>query len=282
MRPRLRASGRVQFGKPIAGFQLMQAKLAEIYTEIVKAQLLALRLGQLKDAGKVDFLARLDGQAQQRARTRWRPRASAARSSAPTGSPTSTRSMRHMVNLETVYTYEGTHDIHTLILGEELTGSAGLHMKHIVPQHRALRRRRRRGIVYYPRFFNYFHVAFEDFFTKNAGVPYDQILSKERVGFPTVHVETRLRHPAAPRRRHRRGDDGLARSASRASPPPTACCAPGKLCARAEITTATVDLDQMQAIPIPEKYRAALERSGSRHKRKGFHPLRLRGGCRAA
>jgi glutaryl-CoA dehydrogenase len=117
------AVGRVQFGKPIAAFQLTQAKLAEIYTEIVKAQLLALRLGQLKDAGKATYLhvsvAKRNNvwQALQAART-------CREILGANGITDEYPVIRHMVNLESVYTYEGTHDIHTLILGEELTGMA--------------------------------------------------------------------------------------------------------------------------------------------------------------
>jgi glutaryl-CoA dehydrogenase len=117
------ALGRVQFGRPIAGFQLTQAKLAEIYSEIVKAQLLNLRLGQLKDLDQIGFihisLAKRNNveQALQAAR-------SARGILGANGITDDYPVIRHMVNLETVSTYEGTHDIHTLILGEELTGLA--------------------------------------------------------------------------------------------------------------------------------------------------------------
>jgi 4-hydroxybenzoyl-CoA thioesterase len=132
-------------------------------------------------------------------------------------------------------------------------------MKHIVQQTVRFGDVDGAGIVYYPRFFNYFHVAFEDFFTRNAGVPYDQILSKERVGFPTVHVETDFGIPL------RHGDaievEMTVSKIGKSSFTSTyRVLRGGKLCARAEITTATVDLDQMQAIPIPDKYRAALEK----------------------
>jgi 4-hydroxybenzoyl-CoA thioesterase len=132
-------------------------------------------------------------------------------------------------------------------------------MKHIVQQTVRFGDVDGAGIVYYPRFFNYFHVAFEDFFNRNAGVPYDQILAKERVGFPTVHVETDFGIPL------RHGDaidvEMTVSKIGKSSFTSTyRVLRAGKLCARAEITTATVDLDQMQAIPIPDKYRAALER----------------------
>jgi glutaryl-CoA dehydrogenase len=117
------ALGRVQFGKPIAAFQLTQAKLAEIYSEIVKAQLLNLRLGQLKDRGQVGFthisLAKRNNVEQALRAAR-----SARGILGANGITDDYPVIRHMVNLETVSTYEGTHDIHTLILGEELTGLA--------------------------------------------------------------------------------------------------------------------------------------------------------------
>ncbi len=132
-------------------------------------------------------------------------------------------------------------------------------MKHVVQQTVRFGDVDGAGIVYYPRFFNYFHVAFEDFFNRNAGVPYDQILAKERVGFPTVHVETDFGIPL------RHGDaidvEMTVSKIGKSSFTSTyRVLRAGKLCARAEITTATVDLDQMQAIPIPDKYREALER----------------------
>jgi 4-hydroxybenzoyl-CoA thioesterase len=115
------------------------------------------------------------------------------------------------------------------------------------------------GIVYYPRFFNYFHIAFEDFWNQNGERPYDQILSKDRVGFPTVHVETDFGIPL------RHGDLIEVELTAKKLGKSSFTCAyrvlrAGKLCARAEITTATVDLDRMEAIPIPDRFRAALER----------------------
>ena len=117
------AIGRAQFGKPIAGFQLTQAKLAEVFSEIVKAQLVTLRLGQLKSAGESTFL-----QVSFAKRNNVRAALEAARTCreilGANGITDAYPVIRHMVNLETVYTYEGTHDIHTLILGEGLTGLA--------------------------------------------------------------------------------------------------------------------------------------------------------------
>jgi glutaryl-CoA dehydrogenase len=115
------AKGRTQFGKPIGAFQLVQEKLANILTEITKAQLLAWRLGRLKDEGKLRFaqtsLAKRNnvGIALQTARI-------ARDLMGANGITLEYPVFRHMCNLESVYTYEGTDHIHTLILGEEITG----------------------------------------------------------------------------------------------------------------------------------------------------------------
>ena len=115
------AKERVQFGKPIAGFQLTQAKLAHMITEIVKAQLLALQLGRNKDEGRLDHvqvsLAKRNNvkMALETART-------AREILGANGIADEYPVFRHMSNLESVYTYEGTHDIHTLILGKAVTG----------------------------------------------------------------------------------------------------------------------------------------------------------------
>ncbi|HVE79363.1 MAG TPA: acyl-CoA dehydrogenase family protein [Gemmatimonadaceae bacterium] len=115
------AKNRVMFGKPIASFQLQQARLAEMVTEIVKGQLLSLHLGRLKDAGtftpqQVSLAKRNNvNVATDIARE-------ARRLLGGNGILAEYASMRHMANLESVYTYEGTHDIHTLILGQAVTG----------------------------------------------------------------------------------------------------------------------------------------------------------------
>jgi glutaryl-CoA dehydrogenase len=115
------AKSRVQFGKPIAGFQLVQAKLAQIVTEITKAQLLAWRLGRLKEAGKASHfqvsMAKRNnvGWALEIART-------CRDVLGANGILDEYQTMRHMVNLESVNTYEGTFDIHTLAIGEAVTG----------------------------------------------------------------------------------------------------------------------------------------------------------------
>jgi glutaryl-CoA dehydrogenase len=117
------AKDRVQFSRPIAGYQLVQQKLVHMLTEITKAQCLTLRLGRIKEKGN------------------WRPQqVSLAKRNNVSAALEIARMARdilgangimyeypiarHMLNLETVYTYEGTHDIHTLILGQDITGIA--------------------------------------------------------------------------------------------------------------------------------------------------------------
>jgi glutaryl-CoA dehydrogenase len=117
------ARSRVQFGRPIAGFQLVQAKLVDMLQEITKAQLVSLRLGRLKEAGKLRpqqvSLAKRNNVAAARDIAR------AARDILGANGVTDEYQCgRHMCNLESVYTYEGTHDIHTLILGQDITGLA--------------------------------------------------------------------------------------------------------------------------------------------------------------
>jgi glutaryl-CoA dehydrogenase len=115
------AGNRVMFGKPIAGFQLQQQRLAEMLTELVKGQLLALHLGRLKDAGTFNpqqvSLAKRNNVSAATDIAR-----EARRLLGANGILAEYSSMRHMANLESVYTYEGTHDIHTLILGQAVTG----------------------------------------------------------------------------------------------------------------------------------------------------------------
>jgi glutaryl-CoA dehydrogenase len=117
------AKQRVQFTKPIAGYQLVQRKLVEMVTEITKAQLLCLQLGRLKDQGKATFI-----QVSIAKRNNVHQALEAARAARDilggNGILNEYASMRHMCNLESVYTYEGTHDIHTLIIGEHITGLA--------------------------------------------------------------------------------------------------------------------------------------------------------------
>lgn len=115
------AKTRIQFGKPIGSFQIIQEKLAWMLTEITKAQLLAYRLGRLKDEDKDKYqqvsLAKRNNVyiALECARI-------AREIHGANGILDEYPIMRHMANLESVKTYEGTHDIHTLILGEDITG----------------------------------------------------------------------------------------------------------------------------------------------------------------
>ncbi|WP_299225520.1 acyl-CoA dehydrogenase family protein [uncultured Psychroserpens sp.] len=115
------AKERIQFGKPIGAFQLQQKKLAEMITEITKAQLLAFRLGQLKNENRatsaqismakrnnVDMAIKIAREARQML--------------GGMGITGEYSIMRHMMNLESVITYEGTHDIHLLITGLDITG----------------------------------------------------------------------------------------------------------------------------------------------------------------
>jgi len=115
------AKNRVMFDKPIGGFQIQQVRLADMLTEIVKGQLVALHLGRLKDAGnftptQVSLAKRNNVDiATDVARE-------ARRLLGGNGILAEYASMRHMANLESVYTYEGTHDVHSLILGQAITG----------------------------------------------------------------------------------------------------------------------------------------------------------------
>jgi glutaryl-CoA dehydrogenase len=112
---------RVMFGKPIGGFQIQQARLADMLTEITKAQLLCLQLGRLKDAGQSTpqqvSLAKRNNVNMATDIARETRRLLGAN-----GILAEYQAMRHLANLESVYTYEGTHDVHTLILGQEITG----------------------------------------------------------------------------------------------------------------------------------------------------------------
>ena len=115
------AGSRTQFGKPIASFQLTQRKLAEMAVALNQAQLTAQRLGALKDAGRIkpthisfgkfaNVRAALDICREARSIL------------GGSGITTEYPVLRHALNLETVYTYEGTHEVHTLVLGQALTG----------------------------------------------------------------------------------------------------------------------------------------------------------------
>ena len=115
------AKSRVQFGRPIAGFQLVQEKLVWMVQEITKAQLLALRLTRMMEAGTVTpaqiSLAKRNNV--------WMALECARKARDILGAVGITDRysvIRHLMNLESVYTYEGTHDIHTLVVGEDITG----------------------------------------------------------------------------------------------------------------------------------------------------------------
>jgi len=117
------AKDRVQFSKPIAGYQLVQRKLVDMVSEITKAQLLCLQLGRLKEANKLT-----PGQISLAKRNNVSIARDIARDArdilGANGVTDDYQCGRHMLNLESVYTYEGTHDIHTLVVGQDVTGLA--------------------------------------------------------------------------------------------------------------------------------------------------------------
>lgn len=115
------AKSRIQFGKPIASFQMVQEKLVWMLTEITKAQLVNIQIGRLKDKGEASAnqisFAKRNNVAVARDTARLAREILGAN-----GILDEYPVMRHMANMESVYTYEGTHDIHTLILGSDITG----------------------------------------------------------------------------------------------------------------------------------------------------------------
>ncbi len=114
---------RKQFSKPIAGYQLTQAKFAEMITRITEAQLMVYRLGRLKDEGTMNFqqvsMAKRNNCAMARDIAKMAREILGANGVTEDYSP-----IRHMANIESVFTYEGTHEMHTLILGQDVTGIA--------------------------------------------------------------------------------------------------------------------------------------------------------------
>ena len=120
------AKNRIMFDRPIGGFQLQQARLVDMLTEITKAQLLCVQLGRLKDLGTMT-----PQQVSMAKRNNVDMAANCAREArrllGAVGILSEYHVMRHMANLETVYTYEGTHDMHTLILGQTITGLDAFH-----------------------------------------------------------------------------------------------------------------------------------------------------------
>jgi glutaryl-CoA dehydrogenase len=115
------AKERVQFGKPIAAFQLQQKKLAEMITEITKAQLLAWRLGVLREKGEATS-AQISMAKRNNVEIALDIARNARQILGGMGITGEYSIMRHMMNLESVITYEGTHDIHLLITGLDITG----------------------------------------------------------------------------------------------------------------------------------------------------------------
>ena len=117
------AKDRVQFSRPIAGYQLVQHKLVEMVQKITQAQLLTWRLGKLKEVGTIT-----PGQISLAKRSCVSMARDVARDArdilGANGITDEYQCGRHMLNLESVYTYEGTHDIHTLVVGQDVTGLA--------------------------------------------------------------------------------------------------------------------------------------------------------------
>ena len=117
------AKDRVQFSRPIAGYQLVQRKLVDMVQNITNAQLMCWRLGRLKEADKMTpaqiSLAKRNNVAMSRDIAR-----DARDILGANGVTDEYQCGRHMLNLESVYTYEGTHDIHTLVVGQDVTGLA--------------------------------------------------------------------------------------------------------------------------------------------------------------
>jgi glutaryl-CoA dehydrogenase len=115
------SKSRVMFGKPIGGFQIQQVRLADMLTELTKGQLVSLHLGRMKDAGTMTpqqvSLAKRNNVSMATDIAR-----EARRLLGANGILAEYASMRHMANLESVYTYEGTHDVHSLVLGQAITG----------------------------------------------------------------------------------------------------------------------------------------------------------------
>lgn len=117
------AAERIQFGKPIAGFQLTQKKLAEMLTEITKAQLLAWKVGKMMNEGKAKTV-HISMAKRNNVEMALHIAREARQIHGGMGITGEYPIMRHMMNLESVVTYEGTQDIHLLILGQEITGIA--------------------------------------------------------------------------------------------------------------------------------------------------------------
>ncbi len=114
------------------------------------------------------------------------------------------------------------------------------------------------GLAFYPRFYEYFHDAFEDFFTFALGLPYAELVGAQRLGFPAVHVETDFRKPL------RHGDAIEVLVAVAAIGTRSFTCAyevlrAGEVCAKARIVTAVVNLRELSRVELPADLRARLE-----------------------
>ena len=119
----------------------------------------------------------------------------------------------------------------------------------------------RAGIVYYPRFFDYWHRAFEDFFADEVGVPYHRMIDERRVGFPIVRVESEFKIPLqhgdlirVVMTAERIGGRSLTMRYRTYRPGVEAVAAEGR------VTQACVNMDTFRAVPLPDDLRAALER----------------------
>ncbi len=112
---------RIQFGKPIASYQLTQLKLVNMLTELTKAQLLVLQLGRLKDSGEVKH-TQISMAKRNNVEQALKIAQDARELHGANGILAEYPVMRHLNNLQTVKTYEGTHEMHTLIIGEDITG----------------------------------------------------------------------------------------------------------------------------------------------------------------
>ncbi|MEU5388133.1 acyl-CoA dehydrogenase family protein [Kitasatospora cineracea] len=117
------ARDRVQFGRPIGGFQLTQAKLVDMALELEKAYLVAVRIGRLKDAGRAQA-AHISFGKLNNVRTALEIARTARTILGANGITTAYPVLRHANNLESVLTYEGTSEVHTLVLGEAITGES--------------------------------------------------------------------------------------------------------------------------------------------------------------
>lgn len=120
------ASERTQFGRPIAGFQLTQQKLVDMMVKANMAGLLALHIGRKKDSGTLEF-AQISFGKMHNARIALENARTARSVMGANGITHEYHVMRHMANLESVITYEGTNEIHTLILGQTITGASAFH-----------------------------------------------------------------------------------------------------------------------------------------------------------